>query len=513
MRLPKAWWIVFIVCALAGAMLVLYATERGVGVSPDSTAYINAARGWLIRFGIPLVPGNTSHWIPPGYSTLLAADGYLMLGADPFVVARWLDALLFALNIVCVGLILRMALPFSVWIPLLGMGLMLTSVDMLAIHTMAWSEPPFLFLSLLGLSVLVIYLERPRARWLVLASAFAAASLLMRYAGLALVATGLVAILLGKGRTGRQRIQAASVFACLALAPLAVWSLRHPLDRGLVLHLMPSEWFFTALPVVTHWFLPAEIPLPPIGIVLIAIALVCPGLFVLLAKRHKIARLTIAGELTASQGPMLARILVLYVLFYSLVILTSRLVVDAVVSPDARILAPIYPIVLIGLLYAAQRWMSSGAHIKSVKIALGGIAVLWGVLYWMAAMTWVERSHRDGQWYSSLGWQQSEIMRQVKALPRTTSIYSNGNEAITFLTSRPAARLPDKVSADTQLANPEYAADMEHIGKRLMGETVIVYLSGFEERWFLPSEPELVKRWNLVPIVRESDGTIYRRVQ
>ena len=72
--------------ALAGALLVLSATELGVGVSSDSTAYINAARGWLLRFGFPQAPGTTSHWIPPGYAALLAAGSYLTFGADPFVV-------------------------------------------------------------------------------------------------------------------------------------------------------------------------------------------------------------------------------------------------------------------------------------------------------------------------------------------------------------------------------------------------------------------------------------------
>jgi len=507
-RQPKAWWIIFIVCALAGAILVLYATALGIGVSPDSTVYINVARSWLIRFGIPLVRGNTSNWVPPGYPMLLASSSLALMGQDPFLVARWLGAFLFALNIACVGLILHLALPNSFWTPLLGMGLMLTSISMLTIHTMAWTEPPFVFCSLVGLLALMRYLEQPRVRWLLLAAAFIAAGLLIRYVGIALAATAVISILVWSNQTHWQRIRAAATFAVLSCAPLVLWSLTHRSDRQLALHVMPPEWFLTAFPTLVNWFLPAELPLVPFGIALVTLLLITLVLFIALAKNQT---QTTRVELPANPIPKIVSVSALYILFYALVFVTSKLVIDADLDLDLRTFAPLFPIVLIALLYITHRLLYSTPRQANLKITLGGIAVAWSVIYLLAGITWVEQTHREGQWYTSLAWQQSEIIQQVQALPPTTAIISNGNDAISFLTSRPATRLPDKIRGDSLLANPDYATDMQNISQRLSGDAVLVYLRGFDDRWFLPTEQELIQQWNLKPIARASDGTIYRR--
>src|SRR5262249_37373084 len=159
--------------------------------------------------------------------------GLTFIGQDPAVIARWMGASLFALNIVLVALSLCAALPQSYWILLIGSWFMLTSVDMLAIHTMAWSEPSFLFFSLLGLFVLAVYLEKPRGWQLLLAAGLCAVSWFVRYIGGALLVTGVIAILLWDRRTWSLRLRAALLFSILTLAPIVLWQIRYPTDRSL----------------------------------------------------------------------------------------------------------------------------------------------------------------------------------------------------------------------------------------------------------------------------------------
>lgn len=512
MNKPHAWWIAIVVCALAGAAIVLYATTLGVGVSPDSTVYLNGARRWLIRFGFPFALGNTSNWIPPGYPMLLLAGSLLSLGTDPAVIARWLDALFFAANIALVGLMLHLALPRSVWIPLGGAWLMLTSVTMLGIQTMAWSEPPFLFVSLSGLTLLAFYLERPRALLLIFTAGAIAASLLIRYVGVALVMTGIVAILVLDKRVWKRRGLAAAIFALLATAPLIVWSLTHPSGRQLAWHGTSSAWFFSGILTIANWFFPAETLRVPNESGLAMMFLFTIGAVILLAARKVRARPIDENHLTRSHAPALVSVLTLYLFFYALVMLFTRLAVDAGLPLDERTLAPLFPIVLILVLYLAQQLMYATSPSYRLKYIFGGIALAMSALYFFAAMQWVEQSHRQGQWYASVKWRQSKIMARVNALSPTTQIYSNADDAIIFLTSRDASRLPDKVRLDTQLANPKYAREVQEIGKRLAGNAVIVYLHGFEDRLNLPTEQEAVAQWNLSPLVSEADGTIYRRL-
>ena len=105
----NAWRIALILCGLTGGISVLYAMNYGVGVSADSTGYIGVAREWLSRLGFSFYGGPGADF-PPLYSALLAL-GSLITREDPLETARWMNALVFTINIVGVGLILRRLCP------------------------------------------------------------------------------------------------------------------------------------------------------------------------------------------------------------------------------------------------------------------------------------------------------------------------------------------------------------------------------------------------------------------
>src|SRR5947199_2924884 len=99
--------VVIVFLGVAGALIILLMTPHGVGITPDSTVYLDAAASLSRGAGLnvwsnagELTP--LTHY-PPLYSSLLALLG--KAGATLEVSARLLNAILFAITILLVGLI------------------------------------------------------------------------------------------------------------------------------------------------------------------------------------------------------------------------------------------------------------------------------------------------------------------------------------------------------------------------------------------------------------------------
>jgi len=83
------------------------------------------------------------------------------MGLDPLLGSRWISALLFAANALLVAYIIY-RITLSPGASLIGSFFALTSFPMVYIHSMAMSEPMFIFLVLLGFSFLALYLQGSR---------------------------------------------------------------------------------------------------------------------------------------------------------------------------------------------------------------------------------------------------------------------------------------------------------------------------------------------------------------
>src|SRR5215831_8200316 len=150
---------------IMGMLTMLFATRAGIGLAVDSLHYIGASRSLLSGHGLSRVSYQGElipmvHW-PPLFPILLALLG--TLGINPFDGARWLNSFIFGANIVLVGIMIHKQVPRSVWPALFGSFLMLTSVNMLRTHSMALTEPAFIFFGFLGILLLAIYLENEKS--------------------------------------------------------------------------------------------------------------------------------------------------------------------------------------------------------------------------------------------------------------------------------------------------------------------------------------------------------------
>ncbi len=252
------------VLAALGTALVLRATPEGLGLSDDSIAYIAGARSMLTGHGYReawLASDQPVTHFPPAFSGVLAFIG--LSGLDPVRGARFLNASLFGLNIFVLGILgwrTTKSLPAG-----LALGaLLLVNAALLRVHAVAMSEPLFIFLSLLAFWMFDLYIERDEHwLWLLACGILSGLAYLTRYAGLALVATFLVALAV-LHHTWRTRFVGAGIYLAGFLPSAIGWAVRNELvdgnatNRTFIWHPITAANFDTALYNISTFLVPVE---------------------------------------------------------------------------------------------------------------------------------------------------------------------------------------------------------------------------------------------------------------
>src|SRR4030095_7547251 len=267
-------FIALLLISIIGVLLVLRATPNGLGLSDDSIAYIAGARSMASGEGYReawLASDQPVTHFPPSFPSVLAFFG--LFGVDPLHAVRWVNAVLFGLNAALLGILSWRMTP-SLTAGLILAALFVTSGEMFQIHAVAMSEPLFIFLSLLSFWMFDLYVERlpsPSEKWggsegwlwLIACGTFVGMAYLTRYAGLALVATFVVALFI-LHKTWRKRFVSIGIFLESVLPWFLTWSLRNWLvagnttNRTFAWHPLTSENIRTGLRVFSGFFIPVE---------------------------------------------------------------------------------------------------------------------------------------------------------------------------------------------------------------------------------------------------------------
>jgi hypothetical protein len=210
--IPRLWIMLTIAASLKAALLLLVLTDGQLGASFDSVAYLGAAES--IRAGdgpllpyfmhdghpVPLQPGEPlAHW-PPGYP-------YLIAGLHPLAVV----VACALLSPILAGASIRIAAGQWTWHAPAAAWLVSLAPGFAAVHSMIWSEPPFIALVLFVTLCMAAFRQNGRLGWLALASAGAAGTFLLRYLGLAVIIAVVFGALRSPSRTAGHRLQAVAL--------------------------------------------------------------------------------------------------------------------------------------------------------------------------------------------------------------------------------------------------------------------------------------------------------------
>jgi hypothetical protein len=224
---------IFILATLAilPASVVIRATgPYGPGVSPDSTAYLGAARNLQAGKGYTIHGKPLSHF-PPLYSALLAGAGRIT--GDLQDAARYCGAILFSVNAVLLFLLLSHG-----GLRPLSSGLIVAFFachpSIVEIHAMVWSEPLFFSLFLGSLLFHQRFFANGRYSSLIPGAILFGLAMITRYSGL-LIWPVLAAFCFDKRMDVggvRGGIRPVLLWGGISVLPYAAWTLRNMLLAG-----------------------------------------------------------------------------------------------------------------------------------------------------------------------------------------------------------------------------------------------------------------------------------------
>jgi len=452
-KLRTAAFLTLFLFAMTGTSLLLQATPEGLGLSDDSIAYIAGARSMLAGNGYREAwlasNGPVTHF-PPGFSSVLAFLG--LFGLDPLRGARFLNAILFGLNAGLLG-ILGWRMTPSLTAGFVLSGLLILSGEMLQVHAVAMSEPLFIFLMLLSIWMFDLYFERHNHwLWLVACACFTGMAYLTRYAGLALVATFIVALVLLHSDWQR-RIRSSVIFIAGFLPWALGWAVRNRIvadnitNRVLAWHPITRDNLKIGRSEFSQFLIPIEnwqraiFRQPYVVEFLIALVLGAVLVWLSFKSWEYISKpQQPSKEERGVQGvlgviPFTAALLVFA---YLASIVASMTMFDAATKFKLRILSPVYVCLFILLIYAGI-WLRNKNRPVTVVLTI----LLLGLSGFKQFNT-LDRLSRSGLGYASFQWYDSQAMAYLRELPADIKIYTNEPGAVYLYTERGALVLPDR---------------------------------------------------------------------
>jgi 4-amino-4-deoxy-L-arabinose transferase-like glycosyltransferase len=444
-----------------GMLLVLQATPHGLGLSDDSIAYIAGARSMAAGNGYREAwlasNGPVTHF-PPAFPSVLAFFG--SFGIDPLRATRWVNALLFGLNTALLG-VLGWRMTRSLMAGLVLAALFVASGEMFQVHAVAMSEPLFIFLSLLSFWMFDLYFERDQHWWwLVACGIFVGIAYLTRYAGLALVATFIVALLI-LHKSWRERLASIGIFLASALPWALGWSIRNRLEAGNVTNRAFAWHALTSENISPGWRVFSEflIPIEAWQRAVIKQTVIVEGLIILVlgavlvwvvATGWKYLSKPQQAEGRKDAQEVISFTAGLYIFAYLASIVASMLMFDAATKFKLRILAPVLVSLLI-LLVAFGIWL--GYRQREVVAVMAILLV--GVSIYKQSTT-VNAWEKNGLGYASFQWYDSKAMEYLRSLPRDVMIYTNEPGAVYLYTGRGCYVLPDRFDSATALVRANF---------------------------------------------------------
>ena len=207
-------WDAFLASAVCCIWIAFYTSRGGIGISPDSVAYLSSANHFATDFhffdynNLPLVN------FPIGYPFFLGIIK-LVSGADLLVIAPYLNGFLLASVLYAVSFLLTEARIQSGVFRALILCFILSNPGMLEVYSMLWSETLFLLLGLFFVIVFVRYQKTSSLSLLLWAALIGSATGLVRYVGITWLITGSILILLNADLYWKTKIKHVFLFGLI----------------------------------------------------------------------------------------------------------------------------------------------------------------------------------------------------------------------------------------------------------------------------------------------------------
>jgi hypothetical protein len=408
--------------AIGAFFLMFWVTQRAPGVSPDSVTYIETAQSLLDGKGF--FPGSRpmTHF-PPVYPLLLSIFGYFYHG-DILQAGRLLCALLYSVNLALIGSAVWKC-THSLLATFFSVALFLGSSPIQYVHSMIWSEPLFIVLTLSAILLFERYIINESWCTLAWVALMAGLAMAARYAGAPLLPALIFAILLCSHLPMRARIKSSIFLFLIASIPIFSWMLRNVLSAQTAFSRTPAIHYFTAshakwlIQTLHDFALPISTPLW-----IKAFYLFIAAVFFIFAS-ITLRGTTFTGETHPPAASVLPATCTLFAMAYLLFLVVSVSFFDAAIPMDFRLILPAFlalAITVFSLIWSISKIRSQ----RLIRYSFILFLLLSFSLNLNSAVLLARYSHETGWGYSSREVQQSELLKYLENYPDDLKIYSNG---------------------------------------------------------------------------------------
>jgi hypothetical protein len=214
------------------AIYYIYTSYSGIGISPDSIMYASTAHSIYAHHNLITFNGGPLVFFPVFYPFFLSVLLFITR-VDTITAAPFINSLLFAGVIFFSGYVISKFKSHSViykWFILLGIVL---SPGLLEIYTYLWSETLFIFEVMVFVWAYWHYMQKHSMISLILLGILVAISCITRYAGVTLIMTGGILLLLDNQLVLRKKIAHLFIFGFISISLLVVNLIINRLSSGL----------------------------------------------------------------------------------------------------------------------------------------------------------------------------------------------------------------------------------------------------------------------------------------
>jgi Dolichyl-phosphate-mannose-protein mannosyltransferase len=490
---------VLVLAACAAAAVLIATAPHGPRVTSDSVLYLSTADSVRAGHGLLFYEGLPLTQYPPGFPVLLAGAGEV--AGSSVLGARLLNALCLALVVLLGWLLLRNHVR-SRALRLAGAIALALAPTLFFVSSTAWSEAPFLVLTLASVLALEAALARPRLRrWVVAAALLAGGSFWLRYSGLWLIVTVPVVLLVANRRmlTARERLTRAGLFvlvACVTGAFVVERNLRltdgYPFSNRGPANTSVGQALSDTAAELARWFVPDGAS-AALRVLLVAALIATLGAW--MASRRTTAARPRATAHRATLWP-----LALLVAGYVAVLLVST---SAFLDPiGARLLSPAFVPVIVLALAGVDHLVARTGSYRPLIVTAAALTLVWLGAQTQATEAQFSDLRHDGSFYTGPRWRSSALMALVDG-GGIRPAYSNRTDVLYFRTSLFANCWPTRTQTVCTASGPNLD---------LLGQSGSGYLAWFDEPGgSVPYLPRAVAgRVRLTLVRRVADGALYR---
>ncbi|GAA4085027.1 hypothetical protein [Mucilaginibacter panaciglaebae] len=428
-----------IAAAIGFYAIRLFTSYSGVGISPDSIMYASTATNIQAHWSLMTFNGTPLVFFPVFYPAFLALIQFICR-VDPFTAGGIINACLFALVILITGWMLAKFITRSRIYKWLILVAIILSPALLQIYSFLWSETLFILLVMLFILNYHHYLQKQTTGRLLIIALVAALACVTRYAGITLIGTGGLMLLLDNKLTTPKKIRHICLFGLLSISLLLVNLVFNRLDAGLSTGTRePSitplgENMYYAGTVLSDW--------GALGNFAYHYAIAITAI-VLLSLTGILICKAIKGKINSYENIIIAYTIV-YGLFIILIATFSRFE-----QLNSRLLSPMF----IPLLISCTSWVPDVLQkVKGKsKYVLSGVAIV-AMLAFEYFTLQVDLDRYDSELdygipgYSDDSWNTSDFIKYLRVhkhiFKEGVPIYSNANDAVYFFTGMSAKLVP-----------------------------------------------------------------------